>query len=201
MRGQCLTSASSATVACLEFLLNLKSRIWATRGKLEYWTSEGMTLRYLLFLIVGGGLLPAVLALANADDLKPYPSAQAGQERMVIHLPALSDEAAHKVEILVGQQRKVDCNRHAFEGTLTEEVVSGWGYPYYELRAVGPLISTLMGCPPNEQPRDTFVLVHGDGFLQRYNSRLPVVVYVPTGFEVRYRIWEAGPEIGQAQAE
>ena len=93
----------------------------------------------------------------------------------------------------------MDCNQHAFEGTLTEEVVSGWGYPYDELRAVGPLISTLMACPPNEPPRDTFVLVHGDGFLQRYNSRLPVVVYVPTGFEVRYRLWEARSEIGQAK--
>ena len=58
-----------------------------------------------------------------------------------------------------------------------------------------------MACPPNAPPRDTFVVVHGNGFLQSYNSRLPVVVYVPTGFEVRYRIWEARPEIGQAQAD
>jgi ecotin len=25
----------------------------------------------------------------------------------------------------------------------------------------------------------------------RYNSRLPIVVYVPSGYEVRYRIWSA----------
>ena len=25
----------------------------------------------------------------------------------------------------------------------------------------------------------------------RYNSRLPIVVYVPAGVEVRYRIWRA----------
>jgi ecotin len=30
--------------------------------------------------------------------------------------------------------------------------------------------------------------------LIRYNSRLPVVVYVPEGVEVRYRIWRADPE-------
>ena len=120
---------------------------------------------------------------------------------MVIPLQPLSDESARKVEILVGQKQKVDCNQHSFAGTLTEEVIYGWGYPYYELREVGPLISTLMACPPNEPQRDTFVVVHGNGFLQRYNSKLPVVVYVPTGFEVRYRIWEAGSEIGQAQAE
>jgi ecotin len=32
----------------------------------------------------------------------------------------------------------------------------------------------------------------GQGFLQRYDSELPVVTYVPEGFEVRYRIWTAG---------
>ena len=42
--------------------------------------------------------------------------------------------------------------------------------------------------------------VQGDGFLLRYNSRLPVVVYVPQGFDVRYRIWTAGAQIGQARS-
>ena len=28
--------------------------------------------------------------------------------------------------------------------------------------------------------------------LVRYNSRLPLVVYAPEGYEVRYRIWKAG---------
>ena len=28
----------------------------------------------------------------------------------------------------------------------------------------------------------------------RYNSRLPLVVYVPKGVAVRYRIWHADPE-------
>ncbi|MBW2490657.1 MAG: proteinase inhibitor I4 serpin, partial [Deltaproteobacteria bacterium] len=32
----------------------------------------------------------------------------------------------------------------------------------------------------------------------RYNSRLPVVVYVPEGVEVRYRIWRAEPESKKA---
>ena len=134
------TFALHRIAACLRFLLNPKVHGWAARGALEHWTIEGMMLRHLLFLIVGGGLLPAVLALADSDDIKPYPPAQAGQERMVIRLQPLSDESARKVEILVGQQQKVDCNQHAFEGTLTEEIIDGWGYPYYELREVGPLI-------------------------------------------------------------
>jgi ecotin len=35
--------------------------------------------------------------------------------------------------------------------------------------------------------------------LQRYNSRMPIVVYVPKGAEVRYRIWKAGKETNAAQ--
>jgi serine protease inhibitor ecotin len=37
--------------------------------------------------------------------------------------------------------------------------------------------------------------------LLRYNSKLPLVVYEPSGFEVRYRIWAAGEEAQQAIAE
>lgn len=32
----------------------------------------------------------------------------------------------------------------------------------------------------------------------RYNSKLPVVVYVPDGLEVSYRIWGADEKIGKA---
>ena len=32
----------------------------------------------------------------------------------------------------------------------------------------------------------------------RYNSRIPLVVYVPAGGEVRYRIWKASDKTEQA---
>ena len=41
----------------------------------------------------------------------------------------------------------------------------------------------------------------GDGFMLRYNSKLPIVLYVPKGVEVRYRIWSASKQIKQATAE
>jgi len=40
-----------------------------------------------------------------------------------------------------------------------------------------------------------FITIGGDPYIIRYNSRLPIVVYVPEGVEVRYRIWTAGPEV------
>jgi ecotin len=54
---------------------------------------------------------------------------------------------------------------------------------------------TLMAVDPNAPKVDRFVTLGGKPYLIRYNSRLPVVVYVPEGAEVRYRIWSAGDEI------
>ena len=84
-------------------------------------------------------------------------------------------------------------------GGLERRVAEGWGYPYFVLAAVAGPASTMMACPPGEEKVEAFVSVRGAGFLQRYNSKLPVVVYVPEGFEVRYRIWSAGDEIGRAE--
>ena len=48
---------------------------------------------------------------------------------------------------------------------------------------------------------DVIVALGGDGFMLRYNSKLPIVLYVPKGVEVRYRIWSASKQIKQATAE
>ena len=34
----------------------------------------------------------------------------------------------------------------------------------------------------------------GDGFMLRYNSKLPIVLYVPKDVEVRYRVWSASEQ-------
>jgi hypothetical protein len=39
-----------------------------------------------------------------------------------------------------------------------------------------------------------FITLGSKPYLIRYNSRLPIVVYVPEGVEVRYRLWTAGTE-------
>ena len=66
------------------------------------------------------------------------------------------------------------------------------GYDYYVLRDLTPGPSTLMACPRGAAQR-RFVGV-ADETLIRYNSRLPLVVYTPRDVELRYRVWQAGPE-------
>lgn len=132
-------------------------------------------------------------------DMKPYPAAREGFQRMVFRVPVKQSEADHKVEITVGKTLSVDCNRTWFMGRLEKEVAEGWGYPYFVLEEAAGPASTRMACPPGEAKTEAFVSVRGEGFLQRYNSKLPVVVYVPEGFQVRYRIWSAGEELGRAE--
>ena len=151
-------------------------------------------------------LLPILLigACANTmsqnEDLNPWPAAAAGETRHVIRLLAMEDEAAHGVELIVGKELEVDCNRHWFGGKLERQVVSGWGYPLYRLTSVAGPASTMMGCP-DEGKLTAFVAVHLEDPMMRYNSKMPIVVYVPDGFSVRYRTWSADGGAREAPVE
>ena len=146
------------------------------------------------------GIAIAGCATASSEDLKPFPEASDGQHRHVIRLPALDDEAAARVELLVGKDLEVDCNQHWFGGSLATEVAEGWGYSYYVVDGIAGPASTLKACP-GEAKAVRFVQVRLENALLRYNSRLPLVVYVPEGFDVRYRIWRAGADIELATPE
>lgn len=135
-----------------------------------------------------------------ADNMKAFPPADPGMVRYVIDLPPLDDEAAAKVEIIVGKSVVVDDrNRHFFGGKLEQEVIKGWGFDRYVLRKLGPMGGTLMAVDPTAPKVERFVTLAGEPRLIRYNSRLPVVVYVPAGVEVRYRVWRADPNAAAAR--
>jgi len=57
------------------------------------------------------------------------------------------------------------------------------------------MAGTLKAVNPYEPKVDRFITLGGEPYLIRYNSKLPVVVYVPDGAEVRYRIWRTGAEM------
>jgi len=145
-------------------------------------------------------MLPLVAFAGDArDNLKPYPAAKAGFSRMVFNIPSTENDADRKIEIMAGKAMATDCNQTWLSGRLDKKVAQGWGYPYFVLEASGVAASTRMACPPGEEKTEKFVAVKGEGFLLRYNSKLPVVVYVPEGFEVRYRIWRADKEVQRAE--
>jgi ecotin len=143
----------------------------------------------------------ALLALAAAsfapaaDDLKPFPPAEEGMTRHVIRLPKQKDEAAFKVQLIVGKTVRIDAqNRYFFGGTLETENIPGWGFDRYILRKLGPMAGTLMAVDPGAPEVERFISLGGETIL-RYNSHLPLVVYVPAGVEVRYRLWRAQPTL------
>ncbi|MDE2203041.1 MAG: serine protease inhibitor ecotin [Burkholderiaceae bacterium] len=147
-----------------------------------------------LCCVAGAAPAAAPGAALSADDIKMFPKAPDGQKRVVISLPATAHEDDIRVELIVGKTMRVDCNRHWFMGNLNQETVQGWGYGYYRLAGAKGPAATMMACP-GQAEREAFVPVQGEGYLLRYNSRLPLVVYVPQAFEVRYRLWHASTDV------
>ena len=143
--------------------------------------------------------LVTTMSLA-ADNMKAFPPAEEGMVRYVINLPEQEDEAAWRVELLVGRTVQLDAaNRYFFAGTLETETIEGWGFDRHILRQLGPMAGTLMAVNPDAPKAERFITLGGEPRLLRYNSRLPLVVYVPDGVEVRYRFWRADLDVTTAE--
>ena len=157
------------------------------------------TPRLLALLPLCGALLaacaqqpPAAPAPSNpaaSQELKAFPSSLAGHRRHVIELPALPDEADRQLELIGGKAMTVDCNSRGMDGRFEARDVPGWGYSYWVLQSQGQVHSTMMMCPPGSAKPG---FVQAEPLLVRYNSKLPVVVFVPEGMQLRWRVWRAG---------
>jgi ecotin len=144
-----------------------------------------------LVWILGG----IAMGQESRDNLKAYPAPEAGMKRCVMLLEPKQVEADYRVELQVGKTVDVDnVNRYFFGGTLEEVNVEGWGFPKYVVKELGPMAGTRIAPDPNAPKAKRFVSLGGEPQLLRYNSRLPVVVYVPADAEVRLRVWKAVPE-------
>jgi ecotin len=95
------------------------------------------------------------------------------------------------VELIVGREMEVDCNRQLLYGRISPESVPGWGYTIYRVSGGERAVSTLMACPPDQPPRRAFVSLAGEPMLVRYNASLPIVIYAPEGLQLRWRLWKA----------
>ena len=124
-------------------------------------------------------------------NLKPYPETIDSLERYVIFVDKQADESLFEVELVAGKVLEADCNNHRLIGSFTESTVQGWGYNYYVFETEGNIISTMMMCPGAKTEK----FIAGESLSVRYNSRLPIVVYLPKGYELKYKIWTAGEEM------
>jgi ecotin len=151
-----------------------------------------------IWIITAALFLVAAAATSGraADPMQAFPPAEEGQVRYVLQLPPQADESTFHVELIVGKTVRIDKeNRYFFGGSIQEETIAGWGYPRYTVEKLGPMAGTLMAVDPDAPKVSRFVPLAGEPYLIRYNSRLPIVVYVPEGVEVHYRVWQAGQEI------
>jgi len=121
-----------------------------------------------------------------------YPKATHDTKRHIIILPehGKKKEKEYKVEIYVGKIMKVDSvNWHTLMGKFVEKKVDGWGYRYLCFEADGGVVRTLMGGGKRIEK-----MVMSVSKLVRYNSRLPIVVYTPKEYTVKYRFWLRNPD-------
>jgi len=141
-------------------------------------------------------VLATTFAVCAADNMKAFPPPKKGMVRHVLQVPKQTDESMFKVELIVGKTIRIDKeNGYFFGGKIETETIKGWGFTRYLVTKLGPMAGTLMAVDPNAPKADRFITLGGEPFLIRYNSRLPMVVYVPEGVKVRYRIWNAESEI------
>ena len=149
-----------------------------------------------VILIVLASLLTISFSNHAADNMKAFPPAEDGMVRKVLQLPEQADESSFKLELIVGKTILTDPeNRYFFAGSIERKTIQGWGFSRYLVSQFGPMAGTLMAVDPNVAQVERFIALGGEPYLIRYNSRLPVVVYVPEGAQVRYRVWHAGQEL------
>lgn len=137
---------------------------------------------------------------ADHPELKPFPAAAEGMERFVIVLPEKEREEGEwfKVELIPGKKMLSDgVNLMRLGAKIDPHPLPGWGYTYYEISGRDIAMSTNMALPEGTEQVEKFV--SGLPLLIRYNSRLPIVVYAPRGFEIRYRIWQASETTRSAE--
>ena len=145
----------------------------------------------ILLAIVSPILLQAQAneAMKKQTDLGIYPKADEGYKRVIIQVPAKKSEDLLKLEIVAGKTEQVDCNHYFISGTIEEQMLEGGGYVYYKVVSDGQMGGTRMACPDQKK---TQRFIQMPSRLTSYNSKIPLVVYVPIDMEVKYRVWKAG---------
>lgn len=136
-----------------------------------------------LFIIIGG--------MAQEKESKiTYPAPQEGWEKVVVDLPVTKkDLKEHRVEFTVGFEMETDlCNPYSLIGDWTEYEVKGTELIYFIASTKGQVVKTMGECPTDKKISQ-FVGLKSSSVV--YNGEQPLVVYIPEGYQLRYRLWSA----------
>ena len=148
----------------------------------------------ILAILVISGMTALYAEPKKMVDIHMFPEAKEGYERFVVKVPKSENDYDRRIELLIGKEMMVDCNHHSFSGEIKRVILKGWGYSYLEVDNIQSGPTTLMAC---REPK-TLKYIYIQDELRRYNSRMPMVIYLPKGYEVRYRIWSADQRIEKA---
>lgn len=149
----------------------------------------------ILTFLIGISTLSAQIAISKVDP-NIFPKAEKGFKKMIIEVPYSENDANKKIQFYVGKWMDVDaCNTFNLMGTYEQKELQGWGYNYYIFKTNGDVTSTMMACP-NQSGRNIFVSSIPQ--LVDYNGRMPIVIYVPDGYDVQFQIFKAEDEVYRA---
>ena len=151
--------------------------------------------------------LSALAALAGVAiprlNLTGYPEPAPGLKRWVIQpsglLPKSADPliSAHpldwRIQLIVGQTVTLDCNTKRLSGSgMTMRMLpKASGKALLEVKGPVAVISTKMACPDDQPTRTSFLSLGKQPYLIPYNASWPIVVDLPVGTELRWRVWKA----------
>ncbi len=136
-------------------------------------------------------------------NLTGYPDPAPGLKRWVIQpsglLPKSADPliSAHpldwRIQLIVGQTVRLDCNtkRLLGSGVTMRMLPKASGKALFEVKGPVAVISTKMACPDDQPTRTSFLSLGKQPYLVPYNASWPIVVDLPVGTELRWRVWKA----------
>ena len=136
-------------------------------------------------------------------NLTGYPDPAPGLKRWVIQpsglLPKSADPliSAHpldwRIQLIMGQTVRLDCNtkRLLGPGVTMRMLPKASGKALFEVKGPVAVISTKMACPDDQPTRTSFLSLGKQPYLIPYNASWPIVVDLPVGTELRWRVWKA----------
>ena len=164
---------------------------------------------------VRAGLLAVALAGAGAAipvrpvtaiprlDLTGYPAPASGLQRWVIQpsglLPKSTDPLISsnphdwRVQLLVGKEVDLDCNNSWLSGPSLrmQRLPEASGKALFVLNGSLVVMKTRKACPPDHPRQHSFLSLGKQPYLVPYNPSWPIVVDLPAGAELRWRVWKA----------